>query len=135
MRSGMTFSSTLLVNNRQLDLMLNGVRGDVYNHLIRRGRAIIFAAKAQVGVDTGTLRKSLHLRHSRFSNGQSIWIGSNEPHALIHHEGTRPHWIKPDKAPVMRFSAGGRMVYSRAVRHPGTRPNRYLSDNLYIAYL
>jgi len=115
--------------------MLNGVGGEVHDHLIRRGRAIIFAAKAQVGVDTGTLRTSLHLRHSRFSNGQSIWIGSNEDHALLHHEGSRPHWIKPDTAPVMRFSAGGRMVYSRAVRHPGTRPNRYLSDNLYIAYL
>jgi len=115
--------------------MLNGVGGKVHNHLIRRAKAIIIAAKRQVGVDTGTLRASIHMRHRRSARGQSVWIGSIEPIALVHHEGTRPHTITPARAPAMRFSAGGRMVYSRTVRHPGTKPNRYLSDNLYIAHL
>ena len=40
--------------------------------------------------------------------------------------------ITPDTAEVLRFSSRGRIVYTRVVRHPGTKPNKYLADNLYL---
>jgi hypothetical protein len=64
-----------------------------------------------------------------------VWIGSTVEYALAHHEGTKPHIIRPDRAKALRFTSGSRIIYSRAVKHPGTRANRYLKDQLYIAVL
>ena len=115
-----------------LDYVLNNPQGDVGLYMKKRGRLIVAAAKRQVGVDTGRLRDSIHFTHLRDARSQYMWIGSNEAHALMHHQGTRPHTIVPREAPILRFSSGSRIVYTRHVNHPGTRPNRYLSDQLYL---
>jgi hypothetical protein len=115
-----------------LDYVLDNPQGDVGKYLKKRGRFIVAAAKRQVGVDTGRLQQSIYYTHLRDSRSQYLWIGSNEPHALMHHEGTRPHTIVPREAPILRFTSGSRIIYTRHVEHPGTRPNRYLSDQLYL---
>lgn len=115
-----------------LDNLLNQPGGAVGRHLASVGRRIVLAAKRQVGVDTGRLKASIHMRHSRSGVGQYIEVGSSVKHALVHHEGSRPHLIVPNRAQVLRFTAGTRVVYTHMVRHPGTRPNRYLTDNLYL---
>lgn len=122
-------------NTGVFDFVLNNPAGMVGRHLANRGRSIVVAAKAQVGVNTGRLKASIHMRHSRDLRGQYVKIGSNLNYARIHHEGTKPHLIVANRAQVLRFTAGGRVVYTRAVKHPGTRPNKYLTDNLYIAVL
>lgn len=124
--------NSLVLYKPVLDNMLNDPRGSVGTHLRTRGALIVLAAKRQVGVDTGALRQSIKMTHSRNGRGQYIWIGSENHIALAHHEGTRPHIITPRNHEVLRFSAGGRVIYSRVVMHPGTRPNRYLSDNLIL---
>ena len=124
--------NTIIFRKTELDTMLNEPRGLVGAHLAKRGAMIVAAAKRQVGVRTGALRASIHMRHSRRGIGQAIQVGSPLKYALAHHEGTRPHLIVPNRARVLRFSAGGRVVYTHAVRHPGTRPNKYLTDNLYL---
>jgi hypothetical protein len=91
---------------------------------------ITVAAKAQVGVRTGALRASIHMRHLRDSRGQYVKIGSGLDYALLHHNGTRPHIIRPDRAKVLRFVRGGKVIFAHSVRHPGTKANRYLTDNL-----
>jgi hypothetical protein len=88
------------------------------------------AAKAQVGVRTGALRSSIHMRHLRDSRGQYVKIGSNLDYALLHHQGSKPHVIRPDRAKVLRFVRGSRVIFATSVMHPGTKANRYLSDNL-----
>jgi len=115
-----------------LDYVLNNPQGDVGLYLKKRGRLIVAAAKRQVGVETGRLQSSINFTHFRDGRGQYLWIGSREPHALMHHEGTKPHTIVPREAPILRFSSGSRIIYTRHVNHPGTRPNRYLSDQLYL---
>lgn len=115
-----------------LDYVLNNPSGDVGLYLRKRGRLIVAAAKRQVGVETGRLQNSINFTHLRDGRSQYLWIGSKEAHALMHHEGTRPHVILPREAPILRFSSGSRIVYTRHVNHPGTRPNRYLSDQLYL---
>lgn len=124
--------SPLSLNPTALDYMLNNPQGDVGKYLTKRGRWIVAAAQRQVGVDTGQLRNSIHLRKNRDSRGQVMEVVATAPHALMHHEGTRPHVITPNESPVLRFSSGSRIIYTRHVNHPGTRPNRYLSDQLWM---
>lgn len=115
-----------------LDHELKDESGMVGKHMRHVGTLIIIAARRQVGVDTGALKASIFKTHSREIYGQSMWIGSPLPHAYLHHEGTPPHIIRAHGHQVMRFSNGGRVVYDRQVLHPGTRANRYLSDNLIL---
>lgn len=122
----------LVIHKATLNFVLNSPFGMVGEYLSKKGRRIIASARRQVGVDTGALRNSIHMIHYRDVKGQYLWIGSKEKHAYMHHEGTRPHIILPKEAPILRFRAGSRIIYSRMVRHPGTRPNRYLSDQLYL---
>ena len=110
--------------------MLNNPSGDVGRYLAKKGRIVQAAARSQVGVRTGALRASIHMRHLRDSRGQYVKIGSALNYALLHHEGSKPHLIVPKRATVLKFATRGRMVYAHAVMHPGTKANRYLTDNL-----
>lgn len=114
-----------------IDRLLNQPGGEVGRHLRRKGKLIRAAAKRQVGVQTGALRASIHMRHMRDVRGQYVTVGSTLPYARMHHEGTRPHLIKPTRpGGVLRFQTRGQIVITHLVRHPGTKPNRYLTDNL-----
>jgi len=121
---------TVVIRKAELDFMLNNPSGDVGRYLARKGRMIKMAAMAQVGVRTGALRASIHMRHLRDSRGQFVRIGSPLNYALAHHEGTKPHLITPNRAQVLRFTRGSTVVYAHAVMHPGTKPNKFLTDNL-----
>jgi hypothetical protein len=115
----------------KLDAYLNQPGGEVGRFLHRQGYKVLSGARAQVGSRTGALRASLHMRHLRDPRGQYVRIGSPLSYALLHHEGTSPHLIRP-KPPnrVLRFASRGTIVMTSLVRHPGTRPNRYLTDSL-----
>ena len=124
--------TTVIIRKAELDFMLNNPSGEVGRYLAKKGKIVQAAAKAQVGVRTGALRSSSHMRHLRDSRGQFVKIGSKLNYALAHHEGTKPHLITPNRAQVLRFTRGSSVVFAHAVMHPGTKANRYLSDNLRI---
>jgi hypothetical protein len=124
--------TTVVFRPRAMDHLLNDPYGPVGRYLFARGRAIMAGAKNQVGVKTGRLKASIHMRQERAPFGQVLRVGSPLSYALMHHEGTRPHIITPDRAKVLRFTSGGRVIYTHAVKHPGTRPNRYLTDHLHL---
>lgn len=105
-------------------------RGDVGNYLRKRAISLQVLAKRQVGVDTGALKKSISYRVVRDGKGLVATVGSNNRIALMHHNGTKPHFIRPRRAQTLRFYSHGRIVYSKLVFHPGTKPNKYLTDNL-----
>ena len=118
----------------QLDILLKQPEGAVGRTLTTRGRRILVAAGLQVGVDTGRLIQSLKITtHSRSTRGQFIMVGSKLNYAYMHHEGTKPHIIAPRRSQVMVFASKGNVIYTTSVKHPGTKPNRYLPDNLYLA--
>jgi hypothetical protein len=51
------------------------------------------------------------------------------PYAMYVVKGTRPHIIRPVNASVLAFqSASGKMVFTRLVHHPGTKPNPWLQQ-------
>jgi hypothetical protein len=114
----------------ELDFFLNSPKGDVGRYLAEKGDLVMAAARVQVGVRTGALRRSIHMRHLRDSRGQYVKIGSNLDYALVHHEGSKPHVIRPARTKVLRFVKGSMVIYSPEVMHPRVQANRYLSDNL-----
>ena len=120
----------VVFREKALDTMLYSPRGAVGKYLREKGRRVTAAARGQVGVKSGALRASIHMRHRRDPRGQHIKIGSPLSYALAHHEGTKPHLITPNKRKALRFYSKGFMVFAHMVRHPGTKPNRYLTDNL-----
>jgi hypothetical protein len=126
----MATRSRLILYPGAMDFLLNNPNGDVGRHLARKGRMVEGAAKRQVGVKTGRLRSSIHMRHLLDSRGQYVRIGSELNYALMHHEGTKPHVITPDKSKMLKFTTRGKLVYAYSVMHPGTKANKYLSDNL-----
>ena len=107
-------------------------RGMVGRHMNRRAVLFVAAARGQVGKDTGRLATSIQVQeHKAERYGQFMRVGSNVKHARLHHQGTRPHIIRPHElGGVLVFSSRGRTIVTRVVRHPGTRPNHYLTDNL-----
>lgn len=120
----------VVIRKAELDFVLNNPSGMVGRYLAKKGREVEVAAKAQVGVRTGALRASIHMRHLRDSRRQYVMVGSRLNYALLHHEGSKPHMIAADNAKMLRFVKGGAVIYAHSVMHPGTKANRYLTDNL-----
>lgn len=117
-------------NKPVLDYYLKSPEGPVGRDLARRGTAVMVAAKRQVGVKTGALRASIGMSQEREITGQAVKIGSPLKYAKLHHEGSKPHVILPVSAKYLRFVSGKKLVFTTKVNHPGTKPNRYLTDNL-----
>lgn len=121
----------VVLNRPVLDAYLRGPSGDVWRWLDRRGDKAVRGAKRDVGVQTGQLRASIHMKHTMTATGQELWIGSNTvKYARMHHEGTRPHVIAP-KAGGALVIGRGRVMVRGPVLHPGTKPNPFLTNQLY----
>lgn len=102
----------------------------VFRDVQRRGQNLRRLAVAQVGKETLQLSKSITTRTEIDARGIVNTTGSANRIAYLHHKGTRPHAITPRRAKVLRFVQNGRVRYARRVYHPGTKPNKYLTDNL-----
>ena len=132
----MASANKLVWNDGEVEKLLYSPNGVVGKDLKVRAEKVLLAAKKQVGVDTGKLKKSLNTRnHKRTAYGQSISVGSDVRYARMHHDGTRPHAIRPTgkRGEYLVFKVGQRTIYTTLVMHPGTKPNRYLTDNLRLA--
>jgi HK97 gp10 family phage protein len=53
-------------------------------------------------------------------------ISALASYAVYVEKGTAPHEIRPVNASVLAFEAGGNTVFTRLVRHPGTKPNPFM---------
>lgn len=125
----------ITLDETRLRLFLNtphsGDARDLWSALEKAKIKAVLGAKRMVGVRTGALRNSIVGRHLGNFTGQYLWIGSEKGYALAHHEGTKPHIIKPNNAKVLRFVSKGQVIYTPVVKHPGTKANHYLSRQLH----
>jgi len=136
-------SVRMKINDRVLDRVFFQKDGDAGLELYKRARKMARHAKAQApvgsGPTAGRLKRSIKVyRHQRYTRGQTIRIGTSVPYAKYVHEGTRPHLItprNPDGALKFVPKGGTRVIITKRVRHPGTRPNRFLTDNVKYIYL
>lgn len=111
----------------------NGVVG---RDLQRRANRVRNAAVVQAGRKTGALKADIKVKWNTPSPSGDLrmQVGSDVRHAQDHHDGTRPHVIRARNAKALRFiNSAGEVVFAQSVHHPGTRPNRYLTDNLPLA--
>ncbi len=134
----MDFQFTLenyVVTDADVRRIVNDQQGSLMQRFRRNGRSMVTAARAQVGKDTGELARSIHYNIQRWGGIPELWVGTYNSIAYIHHEGTRPHAIRARQGAFLRYSSKGRIAYAHTVMHPGTKPNRFLSDNLYLARL
>jgi hypothetical protein len=96
------------------DIMLtvaNGLAGDM---------------QQRAPIKTGNLRGSIRVivtMRGRLEIGPDVHIA---PYAWDVEYGTKPHIIKAKPGKVLRFEAGGKVIYTREVHHPGTRPQPYV---------
>ncbi len=116
-------------NTRSWTTMTQSSNGLVGRDLRKRGRILVRLAQRSAGHDTGELSRSIE---SVFYPGYNpyVKVGSNVGHALVNHEGSRPHTISADDAGVVRFKVRGRIVYAQQVHHPGTKGTKFLTRHL-----
>ena len=81
-------------------------------------------------VDTGRLRASGSMRIAERGSAVVGQVEYTASYAAAVHNGTRPHVIVPRRGRYLRFQVGGRTVYARRVRHPGTPARPYLATAL-----
>lgn len=124
------FQMTKFVPDRTaIAAVLHGRDGMVAKEMMKRALKVQAGAVRQVGKRTGRLARSIHVEQT-LRPVTGAYIGSNVRYALMHHDGTRKHPIAAKPGRMLTFTSNGRRVYARKVLHPGTAPNRYLTDNL-----
>ncbi len=93
---------------------------------ILAGSALLREARKEIPVKTGKGAASLYSQ----SSGTSFSIGSDLKYVKFIVSGTKPHTITPNRAKVLRFKVGGRTIFAKMVRHPGTKSNNFLKRAL-----
>jgi hypothetical protein len=98
----------------------------IYHDLNRRAKAVQRRATVLVGKDTGYLASRITLSSRAAPPYWWFKIEGNTTYAYVHHQGSKPHIIVGS----LEFRKGGRMIHTREVHHPGTKPNPYLRNAL-----
>jgi hypothetical protein len=110
--------------------VLRHPNGPVGTYITDRTKLLAILAKQQVGVKTGALRRSIGFKVVSSVGGVVGTVTAADKKAIMHHNGTRPHTIFPVNGQTLRFPVRGKIVYAKVVHHPGTKPNKFLTDNL-----
>jgi hypothetical protein len=127
---------SFIVDRAGYDYTFNSPVGPVGRHMSGKGRAMVVGAKSMVNVRTGRLKNSIHARVGRSPLGPLLEVGTTGvPYATAVHQGTSPHVITPNSQSILRFSSGGRIIYTHKVDHPGTRANKFLTSQMYLVRL
>jgi len=114
-------------NLKRMQKAMSDAPQDMYKEANNAIRSSILKVEQQAvmesPIDTGTLRKSIHQG--------IVWgplygaVGPTVNYSIFVHEGTRPHIISVRRAKVLYSRRSGRF-FGRSVRHPGTKPNRFM---------
>jgi hypothetical protein len=125
-------NQTVTINKGVINFVYKNPRGPAGQHLNRMAERVVIAAKIQVPKRTGQMAAQIGVeRRVETPGGQSLQIVSANKNSAYVHEGTAPHLIKSRKANgFIKFNSKGVTVFTRLVRHPGSKPNRFITDNV-----
>lgn len=87
-------------------------------------------ARQDVPVRTGNLGRTIGEGPIHFTGPRTVAgsVHAKADYALYVHDGSQPHLIRPRKAQALRFQIGGRTVFAKLVRHPGTKARPFLRN-------
>jgi hypothetical protein len=105
--------------------IMAGVRPPAVREVTDVCRRIHNRASVLCPVDTGNLRAHHGMRVNAGTVRGEVY--NDADYAVMVHDGTRAHAIVARRGRVLRFVAGGRVVYARRVRHPGSRPQPWMT--------
>ena len=112
------------------------IRPDVERSMETKVRRVVTTARRLAPKKTGRLRASIRMDRrdaaGRYSTGgrkaiTSYEVSANTPYAGYVHNGTRPHIIRVRNAKVL---TDGVNFFGTVVRHPGTKPQPFLTQAL-----
>lgn len=111
--------------------LLRSKKGDVFKHISTLTQRLYRLSRQQVGKKTMKLYRSIKASTELGRTGLPVGtVTADNKIARLHHDGTRAHVIVPRRQTTLRFPSRGRIVYTKIVHHPGTKPNRFLTDPL-----
>lgn len=118
-------------NQAAVNQMLYGRRGPVVLHLANKGREGRGHAKRLVGRDSSDLYQTIDFRIVRSGPGYNVEIFAGgtpktSQYVMAHHDGARPHVIRPRRKQALKFDMGGNTVFAKKVNHPGNKANPFL---------
>lgn len=122
------------------DALYNLLRADhspVAHHIRHLGQLVAIQARLLAGLRTGALKRSINSEPGpRTPRGDyTVLVGSDVRHALVHHEGARPHRIAATQGKMLVFQGRRGRVVTHAVNHPGHPGNPYLVNALRMVVL
>jgi hypothetical protein len=149
--------SSLVYSPAALEEYVRSPSGPVFQFMMRGADRVVAAARNQIrlghvrgggaaALSHGSQVTHLNLRDTIVKRVISVGglpvikVGSDSDHALFVHDGTKPHIIRPKKPggvlvfPGATAAGPNGLVFARIVHHPGTKPNRYLTDNLRLVF-
>lgn len=117
-------------------LWLNSYDSGLPQELDRRMFKVQVGAEQRVRVRTGTLLATIRRNSSQFRRLPAVEVVAGRArmrYTMFEHDGTRPHIIVARRRQALRFTVGGRTVFRRRVRHPGTQGTFFLTRSLPLA--
>lgn len=104
----------------------------------RGGAHLLAATKPLVPVRTGRTAAALVFRMDRTGaevRGRLTVLGGRTQQQIMLwlDRGTRPHWITPLRAQVLRFVVSGTVFFRGRAFHPGTKPLHIFTRGFHAA--
>lgn len=115
---------------------LNEPAGPVVRDLERRMLRAQISAERLVRVRTGTLLATIHKERSTVRRLPAVEVVAGRArmqYTMFEHDGTNPHIIRARRKKSLRFTVGGKVVFRKSVRHPGTTGTHFLTKSLPLA--
>lgn len=126
----MSFKVTTANTVKALDRLYAGFVEAAQEALTQIAEAAAKEARATTAFKDrkGDLRKSIQ-RGAKGPWAQFVKAGGPQaPYALFIESGSKAHKIAARRADFLRFEQGGRVVFRKQVRHPGTKPTRFMQS-------
>ena len=106
---------------------LTGPQSAMVRLLRETTRQTVNSAKLRSPVDTGGLRNSIRADPITVTGLRArTAVVADKDYAAAVHDGTAPCIIRPRNKKALAFKAGGKTVFVKEVKHPGTQPRPFL---------
>jgi hypothetical protein len=134
----------LVIDGARLATLLRGPTGVVWPHMMRRADLFAAAVRRQQPRRSGCLQDNTRKRIEegvggivvRFYCSTKECSPTRTEYSVYVHEGTEAHVIQANFTALAFFWQNGPQgpgtYFFNWVMHPGTRPNKFFTDNLHI---